>query len=215
MIRRRPARRRTLVLLLLLACLLAGGILALYRAYPGLMVLRMTDGVNTLQPVVTTAIAPPPGQAVATPPESRFAVIALRPLFIPTRRPPEGPEAPATASGSAPPDLLVTGIVMAGEDSSAILEPARPGPKAKPMVARVGESVGEWTVESIEPGVVTLVRDATRHELPLIEEDDPRRDKGARRAPVPNPPRSTPIPPQRQPQPPAQQPVQKLLNTKP
>ncbi len=201
MIRRRPVRRRALVALLLLTCILAGGMLALQRAYPDLLVQRMAGGQDEAPPARATENAPDSGQpASAPPPESRFAVIALRPLFSPDRRPSDQPGAPATAaSGGAPTDLLVTGIVMAGEDSVAILEPVRPGPQADPgLVARIGDGVAGWTVEAIEPGRVVLVRDGERHEMALIDEDDPRRSKAGRRAPAPNRPRLTPSPPRPQ-----------------
>jgi hypothetical protein len=108
---------------------------------------------------------------------------------------------------------------MAGADSVAIIEPERPGPQAEPaLVARIGDSVGGWTIEAIEPGLVILVRDGTRHEMPLIDEDNPRRAAAPRRAPArgTNPLRQAPLPgqprqtpatpqPQRQPQPPSQQ----------
>lgn len=225
MTRRRPARKRSLIALLLLACLLGAGLLALQDTYPDLMV-RRHSVVGESTPVQTLknsangvgpAAAPPP-------PESRFAVIALRPLFTPSRRPPDQPESPAAAGPAGPPtDLLVTGIVMAGVDSVAIIEPARPGPQAEPaLVVRVGDEVGGWTVEAIEPGRVILSRDGERHEMPLIAEDDPRRAAAIRRAPAPNPPRTVPAParttplqPQRQPQPPAQQQLQQPLKTNP
>jgi hypothetical protein len=218
MTRRRPARKRAIAALLLLACLLGGGLLALHRGYPDLMVRRLSNE-GALPPAQSPANALGPGQSATAlpPPESRFAVIALRPLFSPGRRPPDQPEAPAAApDGTVPPDLLVTGIVLAGPDSVAILEPARPGPQAEPaLVARAGDSVGGWTIEAIEAGLVILVRDGARHELPLIDEDDPRRANAIRRAPAPSPLRQAPLPgqprqtpvtpqPQRQPQPPAQ-----------
>lgn len=225
MTRRHPVRKRAVAALLLLACLLGAGLLALQREYPDLMVRRLSlEGESPT--ARTPANAPGSDQPAAgqpntpPPPESRFAVIALRPLFTPGRRPADRPDAPgATAPEGALPDLLVTGIVMAGADSVAILEPARPGPQAEPaLVARIGDSVGGWTIEAIEPGRVILVRDGTRHEMPLIDEDNPRRAAAPRRAPArgTNPLRQAPLPgqprqtpatpqPQRQPQPPAQQ----------
>jgi hypothetical protein len=223
MTRRRPARKRALAALLLLACLLGAGMLALQREYPDLMVRRLSLlGESPIAQIPANAPGsglPAAGQPnIQPPPESRFAVIALRPLFTPGRRPADEPSSPAdTTAGGPPTGLLVTGIVMAGEDSVAIIEPERPGPQADAaLVARIGDSVRGWTIEEIEPGVVVLVRDGTRHELPLIDEDNPRRRAVPRRAPasnqlrpapLPGQPRQTPATPQprRQPQPPAQQ----------
>jgi hypothetical protein len=222
MTRRHPGDKRALAALLLLSCLLGAGLLALQREYPDLMVRRLSllgDSPIAQSP----ANAPGSGQPTAgqpnipPPPESRFAVIVLRPLFTPGRRPPDQPASPAdTTAGGPPTGLLVTGIVMAGGDSVAIIEPERPGRQAEAaLVARIGDSVRGWTIEAIEPGLVVLVRDGARHEMPLIDEDNPRRRAAPRRAPAPNQLRPAPLPgqprqtpatprPQRQPQPPAQ-----------
>lgn len=226
MTRRGPGDRRGFAALLLLACLLGAGLVALHRGYPDLMVRRLATGDEGSAPAQTPA-GPANGDRPATgqpnsppPPESRFAVIALRPLFSPGRRPLGQPEVTADAgpAGAAPPDLLVTGIVMADADSVAILEPARPGPQAElALVVRAGDSVRGWTVEAIEPGLVVLTRDGARHEMPLIDEDDPRRPKAApRRNPASGanslrptqPPQPMPQPPlpMPQPQPPAAKP---------
>ena len=223
MTRRQPARKRALAALLLLACLLGAGLLALQHEYPDLMVRRLS--LLGESPIVqTSANGPGPGQTAVgqpntpPPPESRFAVVALRPLFASDRRPAEQPATPdAAAPGGPPTDLLVTGIVMAGEDSVAILEPARPGPQAEPaLVVRVGDSVSGWPVEEIEAGRVILERDGERHEMLLIDENDPRRATGPRRAPAANQLRpAAPQPRRQQPAPIAGQPRQTPITPKP
>lgn len=190
---RRP-QRRALIVVLLLICTAAAGMLAAYRAVPGIFVERLDlpDAATAAAPqqgletgnADASALAPPP-------PESRFAVIALRPLFSPDRRPPAQPESAETgAAGDEQPDLLVTGIVAAGPDSVAILEPASPAAAGADtaMVVRVGDEAAGWKVESIEPALVVLVRDGRRIELPLIDEDDPRRAANRRRMPPPGVP---------------------------
>jgi len=216
MTRRRPARRRALASLFLLFAIAGGGLLALHRAHPDLLVRRLDVGDGMGVSAQATANAANGDQSVAVesnspPPESRFAVIALRPLFSAGRRPADLPEAAAAPSETAPPDLLVTGIVIAGPDSVAILEPARPGAQAElALVARVGDRVaGGWTVMAIEPGKVVLTREGGRVELPLIAKDDPRR--GVRRrnaAPGGIPLRQTPVQPQPRAPAPQQQPIQ-------
>ena len=216
MTRRRPARRRALTALFLLLAIAGGGLLALHRADPNLLVRRLAAGDEPGAPAQTPANAVNGGQPSAVqsdspPPESRFAVIALRPLFSPGRRPADQPEAAAAPNGDAPPDLLVTGIVMAGPDSVAILESARPGPQAEPaLVVRVGDKVADgWTVEAIEPRKVVLTREGVRVEMPLTEEDNPRRGVLRRNtAPVGSPPRQTPVQPQPRVPAPQQQPIQ-------
>jgi len=225
MTRRRPARRRALAALFLLFAFAGGGLLALHRADPDMLVRRLAaendPGVHAQSPANAVNVGQPSAvRSDSPPPESRFAVIALRPLFSPGRRPADQPEAAAAPTGTAQPDLLVTGIVMAGPDSVAILESARPGRQTEPaLVARVGDNVENgWTVEAIEPGKVVLTREGVRVALPLIEEDNPRRGVRRRKtAPVASPLRQTPVQPQprvpapqqqpRQPQPSSSQPA--------
>lgn len=190
--RRRLARTRALIALMLLLTAVACALLALHRADPDLMVRRLDPAGEAVSaqpgPAGGTGAAGQP--AATTPqPESRFAVIALRPLFTAGRRPPAEPEA-AAIEEAEPPDMLVTGIVMAGGDSVAILEPLRPrsAQANSALVVHAGDTVAGWRVEAIEPALVVLARDGVRHELPLVEEDDPRRP-GIRRAPVPGQPR--------------------------
>ncbi|MDH5556824.1 MAG: hypothetical protein OEZ03_05700 [Alphaproteobacteria bacterium] len=187
----RPTQWRVIVALLLLVCILAGGVLAVQRAWPDLIVVRLAggediDGAAQLQSSPVTAVgqnnAPPP-------PESRFEVIALRPLFTAGRRPADQPESPVAAKNvGVPTGLMVTGVVLAGADSVAIIEPERPGAQAKPaLVVGVGDDVAGWTVETIEAGRIILVREGERHELPLVEDDDPRRAGKRPRSPAQNP----------------------------
>lgn len=215
MIRRRPAPKRVLIALLLLLSVVAGGILAMHRADQDLLVRRLGPSGATVpaqsSPAGGAEAASQP-TASASQPESRFAVIALRPLFTAGRHPSEQQQTAIAAEESVAPDLLVTGIVIAGPDSVAILEPAKRGTSMgdSALVVHVGDGVAGWRVEAIEPGVVVFTRDGERHELPLAEEDDPRRP-AARRTPVPGQPR-TPV---RQVQPAQQQPIQPQPNQPP
>lgn len=197
MMRPRSTSRRSLAALLLLACLPGAALLAADRIDPGLLVLRLSrDTAAQGAPAQESVTAPGQPAAVQMPPSSRFAVIALRPLFAPDRRPPDAPAA-ATEAPTDPtaPDMLVTGIVMAGEDSVAIIEPARPGPNAESMVARIGHSIAGWKVEAIKPDRVILSRDGKQHEMMLIKEDDPRRARPVRRITPPVNRRVAPVPP--------------------
>jgi hypothetical protein len=80
------------------------------------------------------------------------ASITERPLFNPTRRPPAGPAPVAT--GTAPGDVLprLTGVIVGPGGGRAIFA----GIDGKPRTAAEGDTVGEFKIRSIGPGLVTL-----------------------------------------------------------
>ena len=78
-----------------------------------------------------------------------MAVILDRPLFAGDRRPvPGDPAAPAAAGVPR-----LAGIIMAPGQAAAIFQQAK---GSKPVVARPGESVGEWEVTAIAANGVSL-----------------------------------------------------------
>jgi hypothetical protein len=104
---------------------------------------------------------PPPAEAHAdgmVPPAAvdraaEVARITGRPVFEPSRRPPmDGAvDAPAPVVRTV---LRVTGVIVSATDRSAIF--ASPGAAAA-TVAREGGRVGEYTVQTIAAGQVTLM----------------------------------------------------------
>jgi hypothetical protein len=213
MMRRRSARGRVIALLLFLLAAAGAGVLGLYRSNPDLFVLRLGGATGQLGSTPISSEGTQGAQqpaATEIPPETRFAVIALRPLFVPERLPPEQEAEPSGDSGDdSLSDIVVTGIVMAGEDSIAIAEPARPGSKGAKFVLRVGDTVSGWTVEAIELDRIVLLKGDERGELELKKDESPppRRtpQRTERRA---NPQQQNPQRPRvLQPQQPAQQPA--------
>jgi hypothetical protein len=102
---------------------------------------------------------PPPAQAAAPaaaprlPALEAFADIAARPLFTPNRR--------AATTAAAPLGLRLEGVLVMGAEKRAIIK------SADGHTARLGEgdTVGEWTVRTIEPDRVLLVAGERRLEL--------------------------------------------------
>jgi hypothetical protein len=119
----------------------------------GLVVLELTGtpatGDGALEP---TLAQPGAGNMHDTPGGgATVAAILARPLFRADRRP-----APADARGgpSGPGDLpRLTGILFSSDGSKAIFQP--PG-KERAIVVAVGETVGDWRVQDIAAGAVTL-----------------------------------------------------------
>lgn len=151
--------------------------LGLYYSDPDLFVLRLgAGGQMGSTPISTEATqgAKTPDSVTVPPPESRFEVIALRPLFNPDRLPAEEEAAPAPeAASDSLPDMVVTGIIMAGEDSVAILEPARPGSKAQRLMLRKGDTVQGWTLESIEADRIALSKGEESGVIELKKDESP------------------------------------------
>jgi hypothetical protein len=108
----------------------------------------------------THAVARPPPPASADRPPADLdrwvKTVLARPLFSPTRRPDAARTASAAPHGSALPRL--SGIVELPGLRRAIFEASG---ASKPSVTVVGEAgmVDDWTVQAIDSGTVTLVRD--------------------------------------------------------
>jgi hypothetical protein len=85
---------------------------------------------------------PPISQLIAT--------ILARPLFSPTRRP---PEAEATDhSETSLSDMRLTGIMITPDQRVAIFAPA----SGKPLVRSEGDMISDWRIESIDGQSVSL-----------------------------------------------------------
>lgn len=185
----RQTRRNVLVPLLVLICSLLGTAVWAQWRDPDLLVRSLMVTSFPQPPVATTGRASPVKLATAAvPPESAFSVIAQRPLFMQSRRAPEKPDKPVTLNqtDTSLPNLVVTGIVMSGADSVAILEPVRTArravkrngePAEQSLIVRVGDTVGGWTVEAMEPNPdrVVLVRGNKRQALELVPDENRRR----------------------------------------
>jgi hypothetical protein len=96
----------------------------------------------------------------ALPPIDAFAEVTNRPLFSPTRRPPEHAE---DALGSTD-ELVLTGIVVSAFDRTALI---RHGQPLKTARVREGQSIAGWTVRSISTDRVLIENAGTEHELRL------------------------------------------------
>lgn len=182
--RRAPARGTGALLLL---CLLLAGAVALEIRNPDKLVLLvgLPPGGTLITQGAGAGGESEPGP-YQPPGETAFEVIENRPLFAPDRRPPEA-GSPAAANSPATPaaldGLVLTGIIGAGEDRIAIVEPAGPPrPGAESLSLRVGGELRGWTVEAIEADRILLVTGTQKYYMTLV--DDPaRRRRGKRRKP--------------------------------
>ena len=206
--RARRAPGRGLAALLLL-CLLLAGAMALAVRYPDALVLRLQAPADGAPAEPGTGAGDGAGPGSYRPPgETAFLVIEQRPLFAPDRRPPEE-EPPAAGSDPVGPasldGLALTGIVGAGAQRVAIVEPAQAarGGQAggEPLSLRVGDELRGWTVEAVEADRIILANGPQTHEMELVDDPARRRRTAPRPSPAPGAPLRTP----RQPVPPQQQ----------
>jgi hypothetical protein len=87
-----------------------------------------------------------------------------RPLFTATRRPPPKPASQMTAANEAAPDIAVNGIIS-GSDVGAVAGIDKR--TQKPFSLRVGESIGDWQVDTISRSGLRLRRDDQVRDYPL------------------------------------------------
>lgn len=140
--------------------------------------------------------------------EAAFAAIATRPLFSPTRRPPEGSTDSTTGPISS--DLsgyVVTGVVTSADGGVAILEKSGGAAKQEPgLVLGIGDTIESWTLEEVREDRIVLLKDGEREELMLRKDGvRPRTRRPRAGAPATAPRRILPRAPELQQQQPRQQ----------
>jgi len=115
-----------------------------------------------------------------------LATALARPLFSRDRRPTDSDSNTGPTLGSLP---RLTGVVIGPFGQRAIFAATDGG---RPTVLAVGKTLGEYTVEKIEPGGVTVSGPEGRHQVSLAADA---KERQAMAAQVPRPP---PVLPQAQ-----------------
>lgn len=164
--------RMFLLLLLGVNLLLAALILQEIRD-PDLFVQRTVMPAGAIIPADSGATPTTTRLAPIVTGEAAFAAIATRPLFSPTRRPPEGsvdsPTGPVSSDLSG---YVVTGIVTSADGGVAILEKSGGVPGREPgLVLSPGDTIEGWTLEEIQDDRIVLLKDGEREELALRKDE--------------------------------------------
>jgi general secretion pathway protein N len=125
-------------------------------------------------PVNEPAAGPPPA-LMAAPELTTLTETVERPLFSATRRGPAPPPAveeapPVEAVAAPPPALTVQGLILAGNQSIAML---RRDDTGEILTAHPGDDLSGWHVDSIAAGSVTLRGPDGPVELPLFQPPSP------------------------------------------
>jgi hypothetical protein len=112
------------------------------------------DDQQAVSGVTPPAKAPPAAQVQRPQLDELVATLLSRPLFSPTRKPPEQEQATADrpADRELPKNLRLTAIIIDPDRSLAIFAVAG----AKPLVRKEGEMVEQWRLISIGPRQVLL-----------------------------------------------------------
>ena len=155
-------RKSTIVPTLILSaiCLGLGGIMYWQltgRGDPRDMLFSVEAAPEQDDPIADEAEQP-------APPREQFAEVVSRPLFSPTRRPPEQVGQAQEGVPSDPLDIDLLGVVIWQSQRLALV---RPRNDATVMQLAVGGTVLGWTVVVIEPNHVTFRHGESEHEVRL------------------------------------------------
>jgi hypothetical protein len=110
------------------------------------------------------ATAPPTSGTFALPPLQSYAAVTERPLFTPSRHPATTQTSSRPASESSA--IVLTGIVIAGDDKVALVADTNAGSLAR---YREGQTIGGWTLVTIQQDHIVIERGATRREIKLVD----------------------------------------------
>lgn len=121
--------------------------------------------IGMIAPAVAEEADKPLANPVERQPLREMAATHERPLFSPTRRPPPKIVPPVVARQETPPpppapppSLVVLGIVSEDGAARAVLRAADKQPTDKTLRVRMGDDVGGWTVDKIEPRRLVLTQ---------------------------------------------------------
>jgi hypothetical protein len=97
---------------------------------------------------------------LAAQPLEKLSATIGRPLFSPSRRPPPEPIVqsvePVAAPPPPPPDLVLSGIVMDGQNARAVV---RVGADKRIVHAQIGDNIDGWRVSQIDGRTLVLSLD--------------------------------------------------------
>lgn len=156
-----PLRLGPLRFLLLLILLLAAGLAALWFDQHAQLRNLAWVAPKALPPDIKVPAGPPQAGAIAAE-ASPFAVILERPLFAPDRRPPPPPPPPTPPPPPDPlADIRIQGI-FSGANAGIIARV-----EGKMRRVKINETIGPWTLKSIDGRVVTFGQGSQDRQLRL------------------------------------------------
>ncbi len=137
---------------------------------------------QTIAKVVQSGLnlALPPELTFNPPPLRRFTETLERPLFNPTRRPPEVKIVTAKPAPKAPLNLILKGVIYSPEERIAIVAPK--AKKRGQTILRLSEGATYegWTLEEITPKAATFRHGDAEEHLKLLFDEAPKIQRRSR-----------------------------------
>ena len=151
---RRHRTSTTLTWSIFIACLLLAWVI--YEDLTELPKSEALDMADTTAPGELTPAAA--AASLSMPDRATLEVVLQRPVFSQSRRP-SGHAQEGAATGI---DFTLSGVVISGNERSALIRPATGGVVQQ---LRIGENVGSWTLVEVAADRVIVRRDATEAEV--------------------------------------------------
>lgn len=125
-------------------------------------------GSSEQQAMAGIDVSPASGsvEVFTLPPEDTFYGILEKPLFSPSRLPPDAPVEQVETAGSLA-HLTLVGIMTSPDSRVALLE--QPQSEERFLQVTEGDSILGWTVTAIEKNRILFAAGPERHELRLVE----------------------------------------------
>lgn len=189
-----PRRVSVLITLFLLILLGAAGAFIAYRLENPPRLALLAPEPAPPDPLLEAPLGNATEQFTVGPLEQYQETIE-RPLFASTRRPPPPPQpdAPAPVEITEPEpederDFFLLGVMLTPDATMALLKDDR----GNISRLRIGEKIGDWQLEQVNPENVVLRHGARVKELPLLRNQQPQQLAAPSQAPAPTQPQSQP-----------------------
>lgn len=155
-------------LLLAVICVILAGIVAMKVANPPQP--GQPKSVPTADLTLPDNVQPTSSNEFTLPPMDAYSEIIERPLFLSSRRPPEEPKIVEQKQPGDDASFTLLGVAVTPERTMALLQTDKAGKVAR---VGIGEEVNGWRLEAVRVDGVTLRRDETVRNVPLLRKTGP------------------------------------------
>jgi hypothetical protein len=161
-------------------------VMAAFVVFFGIMSFDVwSKGDETIQEIQTgkSPEKPPPGKRVmerTTPPESTYGIVADKNLFSSNRSESIPVELEQGALKISEKMIFLYGVVLTGDSNKALISNPESGPaaeksRAKDKWVKVGDTMGDFSVDEIRKDRIILTQGASKHEILLYDKNKPAR----------------------------------------
>jgi hypothetical protein len=161
-------------------------VIAAFVVFFGIMSFDVwSKGDETIQEIQTdkSPEKPLPGKRVmerTTPPESTYGIVADKNLFSSNRSESIPVELKQGALKISEKMIFLYGVVLTGDSNKALISNPESGPaaeksRAKDKWVKVGDTMGDFSVDEIRKDRIILTQGASKHEILLYDKNKPAR----------------------------------------